>query len=320
MRPWNIAHRGGALLRAENTLSAFADAVRRGCDGAELDVQLTQDGEVVVFHDTRLTPYLCRDAAGRWLSPPGPYLKELSFEQLRSLDVGRADPAGAYAARHSEVHWQDGECIPLLAEAIAVAKTAREPFRLFVELKTAQLNPREGAAPEELAERALAVLEEHEYLERTVFVGFDWRALVHVKRLAPAAQCWFTAMPRSWFAEGNPPPEHDPPPAPVLDLLRQWARDGTSPWAAGHDAVRHGGSLIAAAKAAGADGWFPMWVDIDEDSLAEARALGLQVGAWTVNDPAEMKWLATLGIDAICTDRPDVLMAVYSPSNSAVER
>jgi glycerophosphoryl diester phosphodiesterase len=309
MGPWNIAHRGGALLRAENTLSAFADAVWRGCDGAELDVQLTADGEVVVFHDARLNPALCRDADGSWLDPPGPWLKELSFEETRLLDVGRAAPGSAYAARHPGVHWQDGQCIPLLAEVIAVVKTSRAPFHLFVELKTSLYNRLEGAMPEELAERTVAVLEEHDYLDRTIFVGFDWAALIHAKRLAPEVQCWFSTMPKSWFGEGTPPPEHEPPQPQVLELLRGWARDGTSPWAAGFDAIRHGGSPIAALKAAGGDGWFPMWVDIDEDSLDEARALGLRVGAWTVNDPSEMRWLATLGIDAICTDRPDILKA-----------
>ena len=46
MQPKNIAHRGGAALMPENTLAAFADAFARGFDGAELDVQLSADGEV----------------------------------------------------------------------------------------------------------------------------------------------------------------------------------------------------------------------------------------------------------------------------------
>ena len=51
MKPLNIAHRGGAGLMPEDSLAAFRDAVTRGCDGAELDVQLSKDGEVVVYHD-----------------------------------------------------------------------------------------------------------------------------------------------------------------------------------------------------------------------------------------------------------------------------
>ncbi len=310
MAIWNIAHRGGAHLKAENTLSAFADAVWRGCDGAELDVQLTRDREVIVYHDFHLKPYLTRDAKGGWLTPPTPRVKDLTFEELRTLDVGRADPDSDYAKEHAHVHWQDGECIPLLSEVIAVAKTARAPFRLFVELKTSFANREESALPEELAERTLAVLNEHHYLDRTVFVGFDWSGLIHVKKLAPQAQCWFTSLPESWFRPGTPPPEHDPPSEEALRMLRYWAHEGVSPWAAGFDAIHHGGSILEAIKAAGGDGWDPMWVDLNEESVARARHLGLRIGTWTVDDPDEMRRLIRLGVDAIYTDRPDVLMTL----------
>ena len=79
--PWIIAHRGGAGLKPENTLAAFRDAVARGCDGAELDVQLSRDGEVVVFHDNRLKPEICRDASGRWLARPTPRIKDLTLTE-----------------------------------------------------------------------------------------------------------------------------------------------------------------------------------------------------------------------------------------------
>ena len=35
---------------------------RIGADGAELDVQLSRDGEVIVFHDYLLKPEICRGA------------------------------------------------------------------------------------------------------------------------------------------------------------------------------------------------------------------------------------------------------------------
>ena len=64
MRTWNIAHRGGAQARPENSLAAFGYAATCGYDGVELDVQLSRDGEVVVFHDYRLKPEICRDGSG----------------------------------------------------------------------------------------------------------------------------------------------------------------------------------------------------------------------------------------------------------------
>lgn len=312
MVPLNIAHRGGAQLRPENTLSAFADAVWRGCDGAELDVQLTADGEVIVYHDWHLKPEHCRDPDGNWLTDLGPRIKDLTFQELRRYDVGRAHPESEYAKAHPHVRWQDEECVPLLSEVVAVAKTARKPFRLFVELKTSFANRSESADPLELAERTIAVLKEHHYLDHTVFVGFDWAALIHAKALAPEVECWFTSLPLSWFEPGSPPPESDPPSEAALQMLRYWAHEGISPWAVGFDAVRHGGSLIAAIKAAGADGWDPMWVDITPETVTEARAMGLKLATWTVNEQAEMERMASFGLDAIYTDRPDLLMATLT--------
>ena len=225
MRPWNIAHRGGAKLRPENTLAAFADAVLRGCEGAELDVQLSRDGEVVVHHDYRLNPALTRDAQGHWLSEPTPRIKDLTRDELCRFDLGRADPHGAYARDHAGVVWRDGECIPTLEEVIAVAKTARAPFRLFIELKTSFSDRAVSAQPEALAERAIAVLKAHRYLDRAIFVGFDWLGLLHTKKIAPEAVCWFTTLPQSWFRDGMPPPEDDPPAGPALQMLRYWARE-----------------------------------------------------------------------------------------------
>ncbi|KAK9679955.1 Lysophospholipase D gdpd1 [Basidiobolus ranarum] len=46
-----LAHRGGAGDRVENTLTAFQYSKEINCDMLELDVHMTKDGEMVVFHD-----------------------------------------------------------------------------------------------------------------------------------------------------------------------------------------------------------------------------------------------------------------------------
>jgi Glycerophosphoryl diester phosphodiesterase len=51
MTPLIIAHRGASADAPENTLAAFELARRQQADMIELDVQLTADGEIVVFHD-----------------------------------------------------------------------------------------------------------------------------------------------------------------------------------------------------------------------------------------------------------------------------
>jgi glycerophosphoryl diester phosphodiesterase len=56
---WVIAHRGASAEECENTLPAFERAIAVGADFVELDVQVSADGALVVFHDLeldRLTP------------------------------------------------------------------------------------------------------------------------------------------------------------------------------------------------------------------------------------------------------------------------
>ncbi len=56
---WVIAHRGASADERENTIRAFERAIELGADYVELDVQVSADGALVVFHDLdldRLTP------------------------------------------------------------------------------------------------------------------------------------------------------------------------------------------------------------------------------------------------------------------------
>jgi glycerophosphoryl diester phosphodiesterase len=262
MKPLNIAHRGGAALRPENTLSAFEYAKSLGADGAELDVQLSADGVVVVHHDFRLNPAMTRKN-GLWLKGETPRIKDLHLRDLQAFDLGRADPASDYARLHPDLVPQDGARSPTLAEVVA---RLREPFRLFVELKSST-----DAASSDAIELADAVFEMMKAdLPRTIFVGFDWRGLARIKARSKAARAWFTTDELK-----------DDAPV-VLDII----------------------------KLSGGDGWFSRFQDITSEMVRQARDRGLQVGAWTVNEPGEMKRLIALKLDAICTDRPDLLQSL----------
>lgn len=48
-------HRGSSATHPENTLDAFAEAIRLGADGVELDVHASSDGIPVVVHDRSLS-------------------------------------------------------------------------------------------------------------------------------------------------------------------------------------------------------------------------------------------------------------------------
>jgi glycerophosphoryl diester phosphodiesterase len=54
--------------------------------------------------------------------------------------------------------------------------------------------------------------------------------------------------------------------------------------------------------------WSPAYQDLDAARLAEARALGLRVVVWTVNDPAHIRRMLDMGVDGIISDRPDLVL------------
>jgi glycerophosphoryl diester phosphodiesterase len=100
--PRTVGHRGASALAPENTLRAFEVAIEHGLDLAELDVQLSRDGQLVVIHDNTLP------------EPDGRPVAELTAEELKHVDVG------------------DGRGVPRLTEVFAVA---RGRLGLYVELK-----------------------------------------------------------------------------------------------------------------------------------------------------------------------------------------
>jgi len=77
-RPLIVAHRGSSANAPENTLDAFRQALTDRADAIELDVQLSRDDRVVVFHDVRLSR--TTDGRGR--------LRDRTFRELRLLNAG----------------------------------------------------------------------------------------------------------------------------------------------------------------------------------------------------------------------------------------
>ena len=69
------------------------------------------------------------------------------------------------------------------------------------------------------------------------------------------------------------------------------------------------GAALREASRAGHAAVHPEWRLVDRALVKRARALGLELRAWTVNDADEVRRLARLGIDGLITDVPDVALA-----------
>jgi glycerophosphoryl diester phosphodiesterase len=72
------AHRGSSIRYPENTLPAFTNAIKEGANGIELDVQMTKDEKVVVFHDWTL----------QRITGQRGKISDYTLKQLQKMDFG----------------------------------------------------------------------------------------------------------------------------------------------------------------------------------------------------------------------------------------
>ena len=149
------AHRGGALLWAENSLLAFRNALAVGADLLELDVHLTRDGEVVVIHD----PTLERTSTGT--GPVGTArLADLAGVRLRGREGAVTD-----------------EPVPTLAQVLDLLRPALAELLLEIKVDAAR-RPYAG-----IEEKTLALVAAKGLRERTVVMAFEPDTLRRVRAL-----------------------------------------------------------------------------------------------------------------------------------------
>jgi glycerophosphoryl diester phosphodiesterase len=156
-RPLVAAHRGGAALWPENSLTAFRGALALGVDALEFDVHLSADGEPVVIHDATLD----RTTTGH-----GP-VRALPLERLQALRL--LDRAGSRST----------DTIPTLAQVLDLARPTSVAVLPEIKLDLARA-PYPDAEP-----RVVALLRAHGVLDRAVVQSFDDETLRRVRALAP---------------------------------------------------------------------------------------------------------------------------------------
>jgi glycerophosphoryl diester phosphodiesterase len=311
-----IAHRGGAGLRVENTLAAFQNAIELGADGAELDVQLSRDGRVVVHHDDRLNGAYCRREDGDWLGEhERPRIADLTWPDLQRYDIGVPRPGSGYARCFDRIEAVPGQRIPLLREVIRLVKARSSHFMLVIEIKTPVLeSARKSWLP--LLEATLGIIDDEDFAGRAALCSFDWGALMEARRRLPGLAMWFTTPPLSWYGQGPPPAEDLPPSGAYLDALRALHAPGDASWFAGFDPRHFAGDYPEAIAAAGGNAWFMYWRDCTPGRVRDSSSRGLLAAAWSVNwrDRDALARLARSGADAVCLDYLDIDLSASSQS------
>lgn len=154
------AHRGSSIAAPENSLSAIRQAIDDGADYAEIDVQETADGKVVLLHDKDLLR-IAGLKKNIW---------EANYGDIKDLDMG-----SWFAPEFKD------ERIPLLEQAMDLA---HDRIKLNIELK---LNGHQ----ERLAERVVKIINDHDFVDRCIVTSLDFAILGKVCELNPGIKRGF---------------------------------------------------------------------------------------------------------------------------------
>ena len=153
-RPIVIAHRGSSGGAPEGTAAAIRLAIRQHSEMIELDVQMTKDRRLVIFHDERLER--TTDGQGR--------LSNHTYGALARLDAG-----GWFSTRFR------GERILLVSQALRLIP---KPVMINLELKS---RPRES-----FISRVIGCVRRSRAARRTLVSSFDASCIARVRAAAPS--------------------------------------------------------------------------------------------------------------------------------------
>ncbi|MHC4399601.1 MAG: glycerophosphodiester phosphodiesterase family protein [Planctomycetota bacterium] len=146
------AHRGASKAAPENTISAVREAIRQGADFAEIDVQETKDGRVVMLHDKDLMRVAGLDKK----------IWEVTYDEIKDVDVGS----------WFSPEFRDERIAPL-ADVIREARGGK--LKLNIELKF-------NGHDQRLAERVAEIVREEDFESQCVISSLEYEGLQTAKQ------------------------------------------------------------------------------------------------------------------------------------------
>lgn len=297
-------HRGARGLAAENTFLAFDEALKYHVDAIDLDVVMTQDDVLVVYHDFILNSDITRDANGDWIDDHTALaVKNLTLDTIKTLDVGSVKPnthySQIYTAQQSS---HDQVRIPTLEEAIQYIKAhADYPVGFQIEVKTDPTQPEISVSPETMVLALNHIIEQEGIAHRTKVQAFEWPCLFLLQKINPSVQtAYLTAADDA---------------------------EKTTQWTGGY-LFKDFYSIPHMIHALGGHWWDAEDIELTQKKIETAHRLGLKVAAWSwpertqgqdVNLPI-IQQLLNLGVDGIITDRPDLVVQLLQQEHIYTRR
>ncbi len=264
-------HRAGGGVAPENTMMALENCVNSPdyhLDVFEFDLHLTADGELVLLHDATLDR--TSDAA-EVFGEENVDVGSKTFQQLRQLNMGAKFTAEDGSMPFADLHGDDVPDelrIVSLDETLTYLESAGQ-FRYIIEIKNG------GDQGRTAADKLYATLTEHGCLDRAVIGTFHNEITAYMDETYPD-------MPRS---------------AGVNEVVRFY-------FSALLGLKMDASQMHYKALQIPTTDYF---VNLGTSRVVNyAHEHDVAVQYWTINDPAQMARLQSIGADAVMTDLPDV--------------
>lgn len=266
---FKVGHRGTRGLMPENTIPAMEKGIEVGANTVELDVHITRDGQVLVYHDESFNPDYTSMPDGSDI--PKDQRKKYTFYQMdypeiRKFIIGRKD----YPAFPQQ---QRMDCYtPLLGEMIDsveafVLRRHLPPVYWLVEIKSKEkTDGYEQPAPEEYVRLLLPVLDARHLGNRLIVQSFDMRPLQVIHRQRPDIRLGFLTDDKNKTFDDN-----------IRDL-----------------------GFIPAF-------YNPNYHLVTTTLVKQCHDKKILIEPWTVETQDIMQQMKSLGVDGIITDYPNLL-------------
>ena len=282
VRPFAIAHRGfGDNLGEdpsrpiENTVAAIRRGFKAGASVVEIDVQLTRDGRVAVFHDDSLPDFTC--------------LNPLSFDELRERLPS----------------------VPSLEAALEQARKLNEPAGplrglVIVELKAAA----PLCDPHDRQDRAIVaavsrVVRRADMADQVMYTSFSPALLSLAADHAPRIVRILSLSGLQFLTEAEIEALLGYPVTLVnkaLDFGLQWAEIGPIYRLPGYRSVDEALSIALAVQARLVEADLFFLQSAGAPFVNASHDLGLKALGFTATNAAEWNFLESLGLDGVYTN------------------
>ena len=298
-----VGHRGVPALHQENTLAGFRRAIALGIPAIELDVRLTKDRRLVVFHDSDVS---------RMTGRPG-VVAQLTWDQISKLRLRRDVPMGIDATGKQVVaRYEREERIPLLAEVLSEISSK---LAVNVELKLDMARWWQV----DVAAVTAKLIDDLGVQDRVMVTSFDPRKLVaagRASRRLALAYCFDDGMlnflgpiiDRVQRAAHTEPGDH----RPFAAARRLLSRVVESNWVGRFLRTHAIGAEHTLVTKATVDGLHAQGVPIGTHTIFPIGSTTGKAIPATSSARAEVERLCEIGVDWIETDDPERLQALIA--------